>query len=172
MIETNFSFVLPAAALLCFLLREVWKQHIHLQSLGRSVRDSCFRAQLDSLRSLRGQNEAVEVLLNLIEQDGAGQWPPLVVYDDWPSALQPYKDISHEVVPQLSSSTPLLDDNTLMARRESFRSRMRELLKERIHLLEVQRLLNAAEAGNWTSLRREQLNGVYCAISVLRHAYR
>jgi hypothetical protein len=32
--------------------------------------------------------EAVDVLLNLIEQDGAGQWPPLVVYDDWPSALQ------------------------------------------------------------------------------------
>jgi hypothetical protein len=49
---------------------------------------------------------------------------------------------------------------------------MRELLKERIDLLEVERLLNAAEAGNWTSLRREQLNGVYCAVAVLRHAYR
>ncbi|KAJ6079751.1 hypothetical protein N7467_009504 [Penicillium canescens] len=172
MIETNFAFVLPAAALLCFLLREVWKQHIHLQSLRSSARETCFRARLDSLRSLRGQNEAVDVLLNLIEQDGAGQWPPLVVYDDWPSALQPYKDIYHEVVPQLSSSSPLLDDDTPMARRESFRSHMRELLKERIDLLEVERLLNAAEAGNWTSLRREQLNGVYCAVAVLRHAYR
>lgn len=59
-----------------------------------------------------------------------------------------------------------------MARRESFRSHMRELLKERINLLEVERLLNVAEAGNWTRLRREQLNGVYCAVAVLRHAYR
>lgn len=172
MIETNSVFVLPAAALLCFLLREVWKRHIQLQSLRSSARETCFRARLNSLRSLRGQNEAVDVLLNLIEQDGAGQWPPLVVYDDWPSALQPYKDIYHEVVPQLSSSNPLLDDDTLMARRASFRSHMRELLKERIDLLEVERLLNAAEAGNWTSLRREQLNGVYCAVAVLRHAYR
>ncbi|KAM3485315.1 hypothetical protein MY8738_001322 [Beauveria namnaoensis] len=129
-------------------------------------------SRLDSLRSLRGQHEVVDVLLNLIEQDGAGQWPPLVVYDDWPSALQPYKTIYHEVIPQLSSSNPLLDDDTLIRRRESFRSRMRELLNERIDLREVERLLNAAEAGNWTSLRREQLNGVYCAIAVLRHAYR
>ncbi|KAJ5457278.1 hypothetical protein N7530_012552 [Penicillium desertorum] len=172
MIETHFAFVLPAAALLCFLLREVWKHHIHRQSLRRSARETCFRARLDLLKSQRGQNEAVDVLLNLIEQDGAGQWPPLVVYDDWPSALQPYKDIYHEVVPQLSSSSPLLDDDTLTVRRESFRSHMRELLKERINLLEVERLLNAAEAGNWTSLRREQLNGVYCAVAVLRHAYR
>ncbi|CAP96197.1 hypothetical protein PCH_Pc21g13000 [Penicillium rubens Wisconsin 54-1255] len=96
--------------------------------------------------SARSQNEAVDVLLNLIEQDGAGQWPPLVVYDDWPSALQLYKDIYHEVVPQLSSSSPLLDHDTLMVRRESFRSQMRELLKELINLLEVERLLNAAEA--------------------------
>ncbi|KAJ5251104.1 hypothetical protein N7489_001514 [Penicillium chrysogenum] len=115
-------------------------------SLIRSARETCFRARLDSLRSQRGQNEAVDVLLNLIEQDGAGQWPPLVVYDDWPSALQLYKDIYHEVVPQLSSSSPLLDDDTLMVRRESFRSQMRELLKELINLLEVERLLNAAEA--------------------------
>ncbi|EJP70461.1 15-hydroxyprostaglandin dehydrogenase (NAD(+)) [Beauveria bassiana ARSEF 2860] len=106
------------------------------------------------------------------EQDGAGQWPPLVVYDDWPSALQPYKSIYHEVIPQLSCSNPLLDDDTLIIRRESFRSRMRELLNERIDLREVERLLNAAEAGNWTSLRREQLNGVYCTVAVLRHAYR
>jgi hypothetical protein len=33
-----------------------------------------------------------------------------------------------------------------MVRRESFRSQMRELLKELINLLEVERLLNAAEA--------------------------
>ena len=168
----NSSLVLPAVALLCLLLREAWKYYTHQQALRSSAREACFRSRLDLLKSQKGQSEAVDVLLNLVEQDGAGQWPPLVVYDDWPSALQPYKDIYHEIVPQLSSSSPLLDDEILMARRESFRSQMRELLKQRINLLEVERLLNAAEAGNWTNLRREQLNGVYCAVAVLRHAYR
>lgn len=172
MAEPNLALILTAVLLLCFLLREIWQQHIHSQSHKSSSGVTFFQSRLDSLRSLRGQHEVVDVLLNLIEQDGAGQWPPLVVYDDWPSALQPYKTIYHEVIPQLSSSNPLLDDDTLIRRRESFRSRMRELLNERIDLREVERLLNAAEAGNWTSLRREQLNGVYCAIAVLRHAYR
>ena len=127
---------------------------------------------LDSLKSLRGSHEAANVLLNLIEQDGAGEWPPRVVYDSWPSAVQPYKDIYLELVPMLPCADPLVDDSVLLARRAKFRSSMQERLSARINIVEVEDLLNGAEAGNWSRIRRDQLNGVYCAVAVLRHAYR
>lgn len=124
------------------------------------------------LKGYRENHEAADVLLNLIEQDGAGEWPPRVVYDSWPAALQPYKDIYSELAPTLSCANPMIGDELLIVRRETFRSDMRERLSKRINIAEVEDLLNGAEAGNWSRIRRDQLNGVYCAIAVLRHAYR
>lgn len=127
---------------------------------------------LGPVEGFRGRHEAADVLLSLIEQDGAGEWPPRVVYDSWPAAIQPYKDIYLELAPMLSCANPLVGDDVLMARRQRFRNVMQERLRERINIIEVEDLLNGAEAGNWFRIRRDQLNGVYCAVAVLRHAYR
>ena len=72
----------------------------------------------------------------------------------------------------LPCADPLLDDESVVIRREKFRSSMRERLSTGINTKEVEELLNAAEAGNWSYIRRDQLNGIYCAVAVLRHAYR
>lgn len=127
---------------------------------------------LYSVMNLRHDHEVANVLCNLIEQDGAGEWPPRVVYEDWPSAIQPYKDIYLELAPMLSCADPMIGDDLIIARREKYRVTMRERLAARINIVEVQDLLNAAEAGNWSRISRDQLNGVYCAVAVLRHAYR
>lgn len=127
---------------------------------------------LDSVKNLRHDHEAANVLWNLIEQDGAGEWPPRVVYEDWPSAIQPYKEIYLELAPMLSCADPMIGDDLIIARREKYRAAMRERLSARIDTVEVEDLLNAAEAGNWSRISRDQLNGVYCAVAVLRHAYR
>lgn len=127
---------------------------------------------LRDLRLFKGHHESADVLLSLIEQDGAGEWPPRVVYDAWPSAVQPYKDIYLELVPMLPCADPLLDDESLSSRRDKFRGAMRDQLRTRINTKDIEDLLNGAEAGNWSRIRRDQLNGVYCAVAVLRHAYR
>lgn len=128
--------------------------------------------RLSDLSKFRNQHELASVILNLIEEDGAGQWPPRVSYKSWPETLQIYHDIYQDLVPSLSCPNPSLDDQCNTKRCAAFRARMREMLNERVDLTAVQELLDAAEAGNWHRFRRDHYNGFYCAVGNLRHAYR
>ena len=128
--------------------------------------------RLDGTSITKNRHETAVVLSELVEKDGAGSWPPNVDHDNWPKALQPYKDIYLELIPLLSSAAPSLDDDVNNERRDRYRSLMRKLLAERINISEVQQIMAAVEAGDWTALPRDTYNGFYCCVAVSRHAYR
>ena len=131
-------------------------------------KDSVFK----ELKALAGRHETASILLELFEKEGAGSWPPKANHDSWPIALRPYKDIYLELIPLLPAAEPSLDDNVNHSRRNKYRSLMRELLHERINIVQVKCLLAAAEAGNWDVFPRDAYNGFYGCIAVCRHAYR
>ncbi|KJZ69461.1 hypothetical protein HIM_11144 [Hirsutella minnesotensis 3608] len=142
-----------------------------LSSLERDKR-SRETKQNDDIRSLRHKHEIASVFLDLVEQDGAGSWPPRVDYDSWPAPLQPYQEIYHIMSPLLSTSSPSLSDEYNAKRMANYRMCMRQLLSQRVVMQDVESIMNSAESGNWTALHRSQCNGFYCIIGVLRHAYR
>ena len=127
---------------------------------------------LKELQALAGRHETASSLLELIEKEGAGSWPPKANHDSWPIVLRPYKDIYLELVPLLPAAEPSLDDNVNHSRRNRYRSLMRKFLHERIDIDQVRYFLAAAEAGNWDEFPRDAYNGFYCCIAVCRHAYR
>ena len=131
-------------------------------------KDSVFKV----LKALAGRHETASSLLELIEKEGAGSWPPKASHDSWPIALRPYKDIYLELIPLLPAAEPSLDDNVNHSRRNKYRSLMRELLHERIDIDQVKCFLAAAEAGKWDVFPRDAYNGFYGCIAVCRHAYR
>lgn len=124
------------------------------------------------LKNLRDRHEVAAVMSRLIEEDGAGAWPPNANHDDWPMALRPYKDVYFQLIPLLSAAPPSLDDEVNNERREKYRSIMRKLLMERINIPQVVSIMAAVEAGNWDLFPRDAYNGFYCCIAVCRHAYR
>ncbi|KAK2746483.1 hypothetical protein FQN57_003109 [Myotisia sp. PD_48] len=128
--------------------------------------------RLLDLGALKGDHEIASILSRLIDEDGAGSWPPKANHDSWPQALRPYKDIYLELVPLLSTADPSLDNDVNNERRSKYRSLMRKLLTERVNIHEVEQVLAAVEAGKWHALPRDAYNGVYCCIAVCRHAYR
>ena len=127
---------------------------------------------IQHINSLKGHHEIASRLHELVEKDGAGDWPPRANHDLWPAALLPYKDIYLELVPLLPAEVPSLDDNVNYERRGAYRSLMRKLLSERINIVEVEKILAGTEAGNWDILPRDAYNGFYCCVAVCRHAYR
>lgn len=129
-------------------------------------------SKLQDVKSLKDQHEAAATLSELIEKDGAGSWPPKASHDSWPAALRPYKDIYLELNPFLPSAEPSLDDGVNEERRNRYRSMMRKLFAERVNITEVEAIMAASEAGDWTVLPRDAYNGFYCAVAVCRHAYR
>lgn len=129
-------------------------------------------SRVQDLRTLKGRHEAASILLELIEKDGAGAWPPKANHDSWPMALRPYKDIYLELVPLLPAAKPSLDDKVNNERINKYRSLMRKLLTERINITQVEEVLAAVEAGNWNVLPRDAYNGFYACVAVSRHAYR
>jgi hypothetical protein len=126
----------------------------------------------EKLKSLRGDHELTWAFRELIERDGAGSWPPKASYDNWPIPLRPYKEIYFELAPLLPTPEPSLDDAVNMQRIEKYRSLMRKLLSDRIDRVKVEEILVAAEAGNSNDFSRDAYNGFYCAIALLRHAFR
>ena len=128
--------------------------------------------RVHSLRQAGCQHEVASSLIKLVDQDGAGEWPPKVNHDDWPLALRPYKDIYLELAPLLPQHEPSLDDGVNNARREIYRSLFRKLLIERVDIARVQKILATVEVGNWDLFPREAYNGFYCCVAVCRHAYR
>lgn len=141
---------------------------------SRSV-EICLTANLSKIRKfhdLKSRHETVSVLLQLIDTDGAGAWPPKAKHDSWPSPLGPYNDIYLELLPLLSTAEPSLDDEVNSERRNRYRSHMQKLLTERINIIQVQGILLATEAGNWDDFPREAYNGFHACIAICRHAYR
>ena len=124
------------------------------------------------LRSLKGQHKTASILSDLVDEDGAGAWPPKANHDSWPPALRPYKDIYLELIPLLPAAEPSLDDEVNNERRKKYRSLMRKLLKERVHIAHVEEIMTAVEVKNRDILPRDALNGFYACIAVCRHAYR
>lgn len=129
-------------------------------------------SKIRELKTLRSRHETALVLSELIENDGAGAWPPKANHDSWPTALRPYKDIYLELLPLLPTAEPSLDDVVNSERRHKYRSLMRKLLTERINIAEVEAILVAVEAQHWDAFPRAAYNGFYGCIAVCRHAYR
>lgn len=129
-------------------------------------------SRIRNLRALKGRHETASILSELVDEDGAGAWPPKANHDSWPTALRPYKDIYLELVPLLPTAEPSLDDNVNNERRNKYRSLMRKLLTERINIAQVEEVMAAVEAGNCHVLPRDAYNGFYACVAVCRHAYR
>lgn len=146
----------------------LWKRRLGLVEVHNTGNVS----RVQDLRTLKGRHEAASILLELIEKDGAGAWPPKANHDSWPMALRPYKDIYLELVPLLPAAKSSLDDKINNERINKYRSLMRKLLTERINITEVKEVLAAVEAGDWNVLPRDAYNGFYACVAVCRHAYR
>ena len=131
-------------------------------------KDSVFK----NLKTLASSHQTASSLLELLEKEGAGSWPPKADHESWPTALRPYKDIYLELAPLLPAAQPSLDDNVNHNRRNKYRSLMRGLLHEKINIDQVRSILAAAEAGNWDMFPRDAYNGFYGCVAVCRHAYR
>ncbi|KAG8526305.1 uncharacterized protein KY384_000298 [Bacidia gigantensis] len=161
------SGFLGALALFTTLLS--WKK---LSKPVENIDETGNRRIYQDLRVLKAQHETASILSDLVDKDGAGAWPPKANHDSWPAALQPYKDIYLECVPLLPAAEPSTDDDINQERRGKYRSLMRKLLQERINVTEVQNLMTAVEAGDWSACPRDAYNGFYCCVAVCRHAYR
>ncbi|KAB8233706.1 uncharacterized protein BDW43DRAFT_311049 [Aspergillus alliaceus] len=163
-----FLFLLPLSFLIALIIVVTWRQH------PKRLRVDASAWQIQCLRLMKEQGRygIASLLSDLIDNDGAGAWPPKTNYETWPESLQPYKEIYHELAPSLPSAQPSLEDDVNQEKRNRYRSRMRKLLTERIDIVGVEKLLIAAEAGNWDVFPRDTYNAFYCCIAVCRHAYR
>ncbi|KAK0658488.1 hypothetical protein QBC41DRAFT_351389 [Cercophora samala] len=136
--------------------------------------DAFNRQKLCTIHDLSDCHEVASSFSTLVNQDGAGCWPPRSNHNEktWPACLQAYKDIYHEMAPLLPAESPSLDDNLNERRIFEFRSRFAQLLAQKVDLAEVQRLLQAADAGRWDVFPKDVYNGFYCCVAWCRHAYR
>lgn len=132
------------------------------------------KQKLDIIHDLSDCHEVASSFSTLVQQDGAGCWPPRSNHNEktWPACLQAYKDIYHEMAPLLPAENASLDDNINERRIFEFRTRFVQLLSQKVDLAEVQRLLHAADAGRWDVFPRDAYNGFYCCVAWCRHAYR
>ncbi|KAK4174626.1 hypothetical protein QBC36DRAFT_388820 [Triangularia setosa] len=136
--------------------------------------DVISRQKFDTIHNLSDCHEVASSFSNLVNQDGAGSWPPKSNHDEstWPACLQAYKEIYHEMAPLLPAENVSLDDDTNERRIFEFRSLFTQLLSQKVNLAEVERLLQAADAGRWDVFPRDVYNGFYCCVAWCRHAYR
>lgn len=129
-------------------------------------------SQVQHLRTVQSCHETASALLDLIEEDGAGVWPPRCNHENWPTALRPYKSIYLELIPLFPAAKPSLDDDENAKRIARFRDLMRKMLAERIDLGKVKQVMRRVEKGDWSGFPRDGYNGFYCCVAVCRHAYR
>ncbi|KAJ2986820.1 hypothetical protein NUW58_g4850 [Xylaria curta] len=124
------------------------------------------------LRTLAAHNKVAASLVDMIDRDGAGDWPPRANHESWPEAILPYRSIYEQLLPLLYTDTPSLDDRVNSERRERYRIAMRGLLRDKIDLTTVIKVLDEINVGNWTTISRDTLNGFYSCMAISRHAYR
>ena len=147
------------------LLSKTHSSPIDIEDPGNSSR-------IHELRTLKGRHQSASILVDLVDEDGAGAWPPKANHDSWPRTLRPYKDIYLELNSILSTAKPSLDNDVNHRRRNNYRTQMRRLLVDRVNVAQVEEILIAAEAGNRDVLPRDAYNGFYAYVAVCRHAYR
>lgn len=127
---------------------------------------------VQQLKALEVQNDVHAAFVKLVNEDGAGEWPPNTSHQHWPRPILAYMSVYLEMAPLLSTPDASLDDNVNTKRRQEFRSRMQRTLTQGIDLLAVQRILDNVESGNWVEFPRQAYNGFYSCIAYLRHSYR
>lgn len=159
------------AALFKHLTKISRKRNISPTSIG-AAQDTQAIPQIQDLRFLGRGHELASVLFELLEIDGAGNWPPRVNHNTWPEALRPYKEIYLELAPLLPTAEPSLDENVNIERRKRFRSLMRSLLSKKINVTQVEQTMKGAGSKDSVDFPRDSYNGFYSCIAVLRHAYR
>ncbi|KAL2270675.1 hypothetical protein VTJ83DRAFT_46 [Remersonia thermophila] len=159
--------------------RALWHWSTMLSNLGHRSQDatedeSDSRQLLHEIQDLAECHETAGLLAELIRKDGAGEWPPRSnhAHTTWPAPLRAYRDIYEEMLPLLAVAKPSLDDEVNRERIAAFRSRFRQLLSERVDLGAVEKLLQAAETGQWDVFPRDTYNGFYACVAWCRHAYR
>jgi hypothetical protein len=103
----------------------------------RSVRVSQSTGKFTPMKE---QHEVAKLLNELVREDGAGSWPPLVNHtlSDWPEPLRTYRHIYLELATLLPQETPSLDNRVNTARVAEFRRRFWILLGDRVDLTEVE----------------------------------
>jgi hypothetical protein len=150
------------------LIQGAFKTRLHQQDKASTESNEDI---IKEVMGLAEYHETAARLADLIKRDGAGVWPPRASLT-WPTAIRPYLDIYHEMAPLLPAATVSLDDEVNTERIDNFRSRFSKLLNDRVNLVEVTRLLDAADAGRWDVFPRDAYNAFYCCIAWCRHAYR
>lgn len=127
---------------------------------------------LQDLKALRIRHDVRSAFMTMVNDDGAGFWPPRATHDNFPPALRPYQHVYATMAPLLPYANPSLDDACNTIRIADFRSRMQTLLAEKIDMDAVQSTLDTVQSGNWDAFPRDAYNGFYSCIACLRHAYR
>ncbi|KAK9424052.1 putative indoleamine 2,3-dioxygenase [Seiridium unicorne] len=168
MLFASLLFLLPfvIASTLLLKRRRVAADEAYAETVGVSQTEGLLATKYQQ------RHELTSAFTSLINEDGAGTWPPKANHTNWPSALRPYREVYLEMVPYLSTATPSLSDAVNRERCISFRSSMRGLLAERVSNVKVDGIMRQMENGNLDILPRDQINGFYCVVAVCRHAYR
>jgi len=135
-------------------------------------RPSSLELGLEDLKALKGRHEVHAAFMTMINDEGAGSWPPRATHDEFPPALRAYSEIYAAMAPLLPTASPSLDDECNKIRCQEFRSRMKALLREKVDMIATQDILETVQSGNWDDFPRDAYNGFYSCIACLRHAYR
>ncbi|KAJ6184692.1 hypothetical protein N7519_005993 [Penicillium mononematosum] len=129
-------------------------------------------ATLEDVKALNIRHDVHSAFMALINDEGAGSWPPRATHDAFPAALRIYGQIYAAMAPFLANANPSLDDECNKVRCQEFRSRMQALLAEKVDIKAVRSALETVQSGNWDDFPRDAYNGFYSCIACLRHAYR
>ncbi|KAH6645348.1 hypothetical protein BKA67DRAFT_595736 [Truncatella angustata] len=127
---------------------------------------------LEDLKALKVRHDVHSTVMAMINDEGAGSWPPRATHDEFPPALRAYRQIYAAMAPLLPTANPSLDDESNKIRCQDFRSRMQTLLSEKVDMMATRSALEAVQSGNWDTFPRDAYNGFYSCIACLRHAYR
>ncbi|KAJ6781024.1 hypothetical protein PWT90_04926 [Aphanocladium album] len=127
---------------------------------------------ISDLKQLQPHHVLRDQFLSMVEEDGAGSWPPAARHGNWPPSLGAYKTVYDEVSPFLATSEPSLDDGFNIKRCVEFRLRMRSSLAKHVDADAAARCLQSMLGGDCTELGRDGFNGFYSCVACLRHAYR
>ncbi|KAI1745730.1 hypothetical protein F4680DRAFT_443200 [Xylaria scruposa] len=128
--------------------------------------------ELKDLIALDVRHDVHSAFVRLVNDEGAGSWPPRATHDRFPPALQAYAEIYALMAPSLPTVKPSLDDELNKLRCLQFRSRMQALLSEKIDMKAAREALERVQSGYWDAFPRDTYNGFYSCIACLRHAYR
>lgn len=125
------------------------------------------------IKASRVSHETAQALQDMVNLDGAGQWPPRATHrESWPAALHPYHDIFLELAPLLPVDHVSLDDAVNKSRIAEYRTRLQKLLEERVDITAVESVLSTPEDAERSLLFAAGWNGLFTCIAYLRHAHR